>query len=73
MFQRTDGTGTRAVLVDALGSTVALVDESGAVQTQYTYEPFGDVHVGGRQREPDAVHRSGERRHGAILLPRTLL
>jgi len=41
VFQRTDGAGTRAVLPDALGSAVALVDGLGAVQTQYTYEPFG--------------------------------
>jgi hypothetical protein len=41
VFQRADGAGTRAVLTDALGSTVALVDASNALQTQYTYEPFG--------------------------------
>jgi RHS repeat-associated protein len=41
VFQRTDSAGASAVLTDALGSTVALVDGSGAVQTQYTYEPFG--------------------------------
>jgi RHS repeat-associated protein len=38
---RTDGTDTRALLADALGSTVALVDGSGTVQPEYTYEPFG--------------------------------
>ncbi len=41
VFQRTESAGTSAVLTDALGSTVALVDGAGAVQTQYTYEPFG--------------------------------
>jgi RHS repeat-associated protein len=41
VFQRTDSAGASAVLTDALGSTVALADGSGAVQTQYTYEPFG--------------------------------
>jgi RHS repeat-associated protein len=40
-FQRTDGVGSRALLTDALGSTVALGDSSGTLQTQYTYEPFG--------------------------------
>src|SRR2546422_11018903 len=30
-----------AFLTDVLGSTVALTDPAGAVQTQYTYEPFG--------------------------------
>lgn len=40
-FQRTDGVGSRALLPDALGSTVALGDSTGTLQTQYTYEPFG--------------------------------
>lgn len=40
---RTD-TGTSAssfFLTDALGSAVALTNSSGALQTEYTYEPFG--------------------------------
>jgi len=40
-FTRTDGVGVRALLPDALGSTVALGDGTGILQTQYTYEPFG--------------------------------
>ena len=40
-FTRTDGVGVRAFLPDALGSTVALGDGTGTLQTQYTYEPFG--------------------------------
>lgn len=40
-FTRTDGVGTRGLLPDALGSTVALGDGTGTLQTQYTYEPFG--------------------------------
>ena len=40
-FTRTDGVGSRAILADALGSTVALGDNTGTLQTQYTYEPFG--------------------------------
>src|SRR5438445_6099133 len=42
-FSRTDSTGTHSPLTDALGSTVALTDSTGAVQTQYTYEPFGNT------------------------------
>lgn len=38
---RTDGAGTRGLLTDALGSTVALGGGTGTIQTQYTYEPFG--------------------------------
>ena len=40
-FTRTDGVGVRALLPDALGSTIALGDNAGTLQTQYTYEPFG--------------------------------
>jgi RHS repeat-associated protein len=42
-FTRTEGVGVRALLPDALGSTVALGDGTGTLQTQYTYEPFGNV------------------------------
>src|SRR5207245_9548259 len=38
---RHDTSGASAFLTDALGSTVALTDTAGAVQTQNTYEPFG--------------------------------
>jgi hypothetical protein len=34
------GGSTSTVLPDALGSSVALADSSGTVQTSYTYEPF---------------------------------
>jgi RHS repeat-associated protein len=40
-FTRTDRVGVRSLLPDALGSTVALGDGTGTLQTQYTYEPFG--------------------------------
>lgn len=40
-FTRTDGVGVRALLPDILGSTVALGDNTGTLQTQYTFEPFG--------------------------------
>jgi RHS repeat-associated protein len=47
-FQRTDGVGSRALLPEALGSTVALGDGTGTLQTQYTYEPFGSTSVTGQ-------------------------
>lgn len=46
-FTRTDGSGTSTLLTDALGSTLALTDGTGAVQTAYTYEPFGVTAVSG--------------------------
>jgi RHS repeat-associated protein len=51
-FARTDGGGSRTVLAAALGSTVALTDNSGMVQTEYTYEPFGRTSVLGPNTNP---------------------
>ncbi len=45
---RLEGSATRSLLPDALGSTVALADEAGAVQTEYTYAPFGATTVSGQ-------------------------
>lgn len=47
VFQRTDSAGARSFLTDALGSTVALADSSGTLQTQYTFEPFGNTTLSG--------------------------
>jgi RHS repeat-associated protein len=46
---RTDvGSGaTSSFLPNALGSSLALTDASGAVQTEYTYEPFGKTSATG--------------------------
>jgi len=43
VFSRTDSAGARNFLAGALGSTVALTDSAGAVQTQYTYDPVGNA------------------------------
>ena len=40
-YTRTDASGVHNYLTDALGSTIALTDGAGTVQTSYTYEPFG--------------------------------
>ncbi|HKT02973.1 MAG TPA: RHS repeat-associated core domain-containing protein, partial [Rugosimonospora sp.] len=40
-YQRTDASGVHYPIADALGSVVAQTDATGAVQTGYTYEPFG--------------------------------
>jgi YD repeat-containing protein len=45
-FMRTDSNGTWNLLSDALGSTLALADASGVIDTQYSYDPFG---AGGRE------------------------
>ena len=40
-FARSDASGTKSFITDALGSTLALADGTGTLQTQYTYEPYG--------------------------------
>jgi RHS repeat-associated protein len=48
-FTRTDvpAATTSHLLPDGLGSTIALADSAGTVQTEYTYEPFGRTTVSG--------------------------
>ncbi len=41
IFARTDSSGTMALLRDLSGSTIALVNGTGAITTQYTYGAFG--------------------------------
>jgi len=47
---------TRLSLTDALGSTIALTDASGAVVTEYTYEPFGSTTGAGAPSENRAQY-----------------
>jgi RHS repeat-associated protein len=47
VFQRSESAATRTFLSDALGSTLALADTSGVVQTSYTYAPYGETTVTG--------------------------
>jgi RHS repeat-associated protein len=42
-FARNDVTGRTYFLTDALGSTIALTDSTGAVKQQYSYDPYGNV------------------------------
>ena len=42
-ISRTESGSASTMLTDALGSTVALTDGTGTLQTEYTYEPFGAV------------------------------
>ena len=79
VFQRTDQWGTRLVLPDGLGSTLALVDSAGTLQTQYTYEPFGKTTVSGatsinsfqytgrEERRPRTVNVPGQPLTGSML------
>jgi len=47
VFQRTDSAGARNILSDALGSSIALTDSTGIVQTSYTFNPFGNTTLSG--------------------------
>jgi RHS repeat-associated protein len=46
-FRRIDSSTTRYYLADALQSSIALADGLGALQTSYTYEPFGGLSTSG--------------------------
>ena len=46
-YRRVDSAATRDFLPDVLGSTVALSDTSGTVQTSYTYGAFGAMTTSG--------------------------
>src|SRR6266478_4871988 len=59
-FQRTDLAGARSFLTDALGSTLALADSTGALQTQYTFEPFGNTSVTGAATTNSFAYTSRE-------------
>lgn len=47
VFTRTGADGVRSFLTDALGSTLALTDPNGSIETQYAYAPFGNTVVSG--------------------------
>ena len=51
-FSRADASGAMSFLTDTLGSAVALTDSSGSVNTDYTYEPFGNVTMTGSNSNP---------------------
>jgi RHS repeat-associated protein len=77
-FTRTDSAGTRSLLPDALGSTIALTDNLDTIQTQYTYEPFGKTTASGpananplqytgRESEGNGLYYYRERYYNAAL------
>jgi RHS repeat-associated protein len=46
-FSRTDTAGNMTFLGDDLGSTLALSNDAGVIDTQYSYEPFGTATASG--------------------------
>jgi len=59
-FTRSDSTGISNYLLDAQGSSVALTDSSGTVQTQYAYEPFGKTTATGQPTSNPAAFTGRE-------------
>jgi RHS repeat-associated protein len=51
-YARTDSSGAMSFLSDALGSSIALTDSSGGINTGYTYGPFGNVAITGSNSNP---------------------
>ena len=51
-FTRADTSGAMNFLADALGSTIALTDSGGSINTSYTYEPFGNTTISGPNANP---------------------
>ncbi|WP_147298044.1 RHS repeat-associated core domain-containing protein [Trinickia dinghuensis] len=66
VLSRTDSLGTRSFVTDALGSTVALTDGSGAIKTSYQYEPYGNASVSG-ETGTNAVQFTGRENDGTGL------
>ena len=68
VFRRTEAAGsTTDFLTDRLGSTLALIDTAGAVQTSYTYEPFGKTTVSGTATT-NGFKFTGRENNGATTL-----
>lgn len=66
-FGRSEGTTDRYFLTGALGSTVALADSTGALTTEYTYEPFGKAAASG-EASSSAFQFTGRESGGATGL-----
>jgi RHS repeat-associated protein len=66
VLSRTDAGGARAIVADGIGSALALLDAVGAVQTQYTYGPFGATITSGTTSENTAQY-AGRENDGAGL------
>ncbi|MGD9853156.1 MAG: RHS repeat-associated core domain-containing protein [Nitrospirales bacterium] len=66
VISRTASGSTSTFLADGLGSTVALTDGTGAVQTEYTYDPFGAVTVTGTS-STNAFQFTGREQDGTGL------
>jgi RHS repeat-associated protein len=67
LFQRTDSAGARSFLTDALGSTLSLADNTGTIQTSYSFDPFGSTTTSGSISSNSFVY-TGREMDGINLL-----
>ena len=65
-FSRTDSTGSYSYLTDNLGSTMALTNSAGAIQTSYSYEPYGNTTASGAS-STNALQYTGRENDGTGL------
>lgn len=65
-FRRTDSQGARDFVTDALGSTLALTDAAGVIQTSYTYDPYGNTTTSG-QASTNSFQYTGRENDGTGL------
>ena len=66
MLQRTDSAGAWSPFVDGLGSTVSLKNSGGALQTDYSYDPFGLTALSGDASDNSSQY-TGRENDGADL------
>jgi RHS repeat-associated protein len=66
-FSRTDSSGEKSLLTEALGSTIALADTAGTVATSYTYDPFGNTTSSGASSS-NSFQYTGRENDGTGLL-----
>ncbi len=63
VFARTTSKATENLLTDQLGSTIALANSSGSVETTYTYDPFGTTTKEGTASE-NTMQYAGQENDG---------
>ena len=71
VFRRTDSAGEHHLLSDGLGSTLALTDAAGAVQTQYTYDAFGNTTTSGAANSNSSQYTGRENDGTGLYFNRT--